>query len=502
MAVVLATTPASGLPVAGGSLLTRLTRQLILLPVRDVHIVVRDDGFRGLDGADGIDDLNGVGDLTGVRHTVTAGDGLAADLRIVAKVARASAGAVAIMAGDVVAHAEALAALLEHPSADTAAIVGDGEAGPLAPPVRTERGRVAAAGNSFHQVASANGTFRGVLRVGEQHLGALAEVADELARLAEGRHLGRAADTEVADLLLAGLVRAGVPVRAAAVGPLHCRRVAGKIAADTAIARLADVDEAEARLAASIKTDDGFFATFCVSSWSRHLVRPAARLSVTPNAVTGMSVGFAVIAAVWFSEGQRLGLIAGAVALYLSFVLDCVDGQLARYTRTFSALGSWLDGISDRVKEYVVYAALALGYAAAAGGSGDIWVPAAAVMILQTLRHTIDFSYAGSVADAARADADGTPSFHLLAVPWDHEGETRPAAKGAGSSVLALSRQLDTGVAYWLKKIVVLPVGERMALIAVTAALFDARVTFLALLVWGGGAALYTLAGRIVRSFA
>lgn len=46
-----------------------------------------------------------------------------------------------------------------------------------------------------------------------------------------------------------------------------------------------------------------------------------------------------------------------------------------------------------------------------------------------------------------------------------------------------------------------LPIGERMALIAVTAAVFNARVTFVALLTWGGVAALYTVAGRIGRSF-
>ena len=37
---------------------------------------------------------------------------------------------------------------------------------------------------------------------------------------------------------------------------------------------------------------------------------------------------------------------------------DCVDGQLARYTRQFSKLGAWLDSIFDRTKEYVVFAGL------------------------------------------------------------------------------------------------------------------------------------------------
>ena len=41
------------------------------------------------------------------------------------------------------------------------------------------------------------------------------------------------------------------------------------------------------------------------------------------------------------------------------------------------------------------------------------------------------------------------------------------------------------------------PVGERLVLIAVTAAVFTPRTTFVALLVWGGVAGLYTLVGRL-----
>ncbi|MFC4058001.1 CDP-alcohol phosphatidyltransferase family protein [Planomonospora corallina] len=244
-------------------------------------------------------------------------------------------------------------------------------------------------------------------------------------------------------------------------------------------------DEDRARLEAAVKRDDGFFTTYCVSSWSPHLVRLAAELRLTPNAVTGVSVGLAALAAVWFSEGTREARIAGAVLLYLSFVLDCVDGQLARYTGAFSACGSWLDATFDRVKEYTVYAGLAAGYGVAPGGGSDaaqdVWRLAVAALVLQVLRHTLDSAYA-----AARppAPADGA--------------EAAPAG-----GVAVLSRRLERGaVARRLKRMIVLPIGERTALIAVTAAVFDARVTFLALLAWGGLATLYMLGGRMGRSMA
>jgi hypothetical protein len=54
----------------------------------------------------------------------------------------------------------------------------------------------------------------------------------------------------------------------------------------------------------------------------------------------------------------------------------------------------------------------------------------------------------------------------------------------------------------WAKRIIVLPIGERFALISLTAALGSPRLTFIALLVWGGIAALYAVPGRVLRSVA
>lgn len=490
VAVVLATTPAADLPCPDGtSLLERLARQLITLPVRDVHVVARPDGGH----------TNAATPYGSYRLPDTTSDGPAEDLRIIAETARTATSPLVVLAADVVAHTEALAVLLADPDRPTGAIIGpaagSGEPAPLHPPVRTESGRVVAAGNSFHEVERADGTFRGVLQVGEAHLEHLAEVAEELGELAGRGLLGPAGDAEVPGLLLTGLVRAGVPVRSVAIGALRCARVADRAAAAEAVGGLAEVDESRARLDAAIKTGDGFFTTFFVSSWSRHLVRLAAALGLTPNAVTGVSVGLALIAAIWFSAGHRAGLVAGAAALYLSFVLDCVDGQLARYTRRFSAHGGWLDGVCDRLKEFAVFVGLAFGYQAQSGESGGVWRLAVAAMILQVVRHMVDFSYAGSRADAGVVAGPRRP--------LTERAETDQATPPEAGPPVASSRSGGDGPftgAYWLRKIIVLPIGERVALIAVTAALFDARVTFLALLGWGTVALAYMSAGRIARS--
>lgn len=460
VAVVLANTPAARLVCDGGTVLGRLTEQLTSIPVA-------------------------------VRVVGRAGGDLAEDLREIAVVARAGSAPLAIISGDVVAHTQAIAGLLAYPGRGTGALVGPGGPGPS--PVRAEDDRVVAAGNSFHQLVGANATFRGVLQVGVADLRALASVAAELSDLARDDLLGGARDDEAADLLLAGLVRSGVRVAAVPLGRLHAERVAGQEAADAAFGRLGAVDEERARLDAAVKQDDGFFATYAVSTWSRHVVKAAAWLRLTPNGVTGISVGLALMAAIWFSSGTRAAQLAGGIALYLSFVLDCVDGQLARYTRQFSPMGAWLDATFDRVKEYVVYVGLAIGYSGGAVGGltgpDGIWALAVAAMLLQAVRHMIDFSYAGAVADAAKVGAAyQTP-----------RGTVAVAADGVG--LVRLAGRFEKGaVTRWAKRIVVLPIGERMALIAITAAFFNAHVTFVALLVWGGIAALYTLTGRIARS--
>jgi phosphatidylglycerophosphate synthase len=240
----------------------------------------------------------------------------------------------------------------------------------------------------------------------------------------------------------------------------------------------------DASLAAVVKTDDGFFATFFVSTYTPHLVRAAARLRLTPNLITVGALAGGLGAAATFATGSRAGLITGAVLLQLSFTLDVVDGQLARYLGASSPFGAWFDSMVDRTKEYVVYAGLAVG--SVRGFHQDVWALAGAALVLQVVRHMVDFSYA--------AGRDSPPT----SAPAQ---DGRAARLGRGA--IRLSGSTDQrGWTYWSKRIVVLPIGERLLLVSVTAAFFRPLVTFVALLVWGGFALAYLLAGRLLRSLA
>ena len=472
--------PAAALPYRTGpgepadppTLLARLCDRLATLNVPDVRVIGRPSGASVL-RADG--------------HFVTECADPAADLREIARVARYAEEPVLLLPADLVA-SDALLERLVHGSGTEAVTVPVTRAGRHGTAgARAAKGRIVAVDTGAGaftgpdpwtgSAVRVNAAVPGVLRFDPSGAHDVAEIAEDLAD--RDRDLAAADGTPRGDalvVLLAGLVRAGVPVAARPARDLVCRRAADPDAVAEARAELEWADGEGARLAASVKTDDGFFATFAVSSYSPRIVRWVAARGVTPDTVTGASAALALLAALWFSGGTRVGLVIGAVLLYLAFVLDCVDGQLARYTGRSSALGGWLDAVSDRVKEYAVYAGLAIGSAAAATGTsahaGDVWGLAVAALVLQTVRHMVDFSY------AAR---DGAP---------DQDGAVaRLSSRTSGVRAL-----------HWAKKILVLPIGERFALIALTAAFFDARVTFLALIVWGGVAAVYTLTGRVLRT--
>ncbi|HEY0538539.1 MAG TPA: CDP-alcohol phosphatidyltransferase family protein [Actinoallomurus sp.] len=522
--------PTAGLALRGGSVVGRLLAQLESLDVADRRVITRPEV---------------AGELRELGCDVIESKGLAEDLREIARVARAAAEPMLIVHGDVVAHREVFTRLVLNSKAPASAAatrvrsIGDA---PSRPVMRIRRGRITSAGTRFHQVTDPNALFRGVLRVSELETQTLASVADGLAELVDlpdglteispVRVLWTApdetpdADAEAEDtalpavlgstpvtgddapaLLLTGLVRSGVKVTGRGSRELLCERVLDQTQAEAAQRSVDAVDEDRVRLDAAVKNNDGFFTTYAVSTYSRYIARWCAKRGWTPNGVTAISMGISVVAAAWFATGHRWGMVLGGVCLYFAFVFDCVDGQLARYSRQFSTLGAWLDATFDRAKEYTVFAGLAVGSTAAAVGSsvhgGDVWYLAVAALTLQTGRHMVDFAFGAS---KRRTPPEPIPVLPL-AMPEDsvldvpEPAKSRPKGGGLGHlAVWVSARSEKVRVFHWFKKIIVLPIGERFALIALTAAIFNAKVTFIALLTWGSLAAAYTIGGRLMRS--
>ncbi|MFF6906778.1 DUF5941 domain-containing protein [Streptomyces sp. NPDC012389] len=277
-------------------------------------------------------------------------------------------------------------------------------------------------------------------------------------------------DRTVPGRIAVALEAEGTAVQRPALGSLVATvpTDAGQEAA--AAAEVAAVDDEAVRLRSAVKAHDGFFTTFCISPYSRYIARWCARRNLTPNQVTTASLITALIAAGSAATGTRGGYIAAGILLLVSFVLDCTDGQLARYSLQYSTMGAWLDATFDRAKEYAYYAGLAIG---AVRGGDDVWVLALGAMVLQACRHVVDFSFNEANHDAV--------------------ANTSPTA--------ALSDKLDSvGWTVWARRMIVLPIGERWAMIAVLTAFTTPRIVFYALLVGCALAACYTTAGRLLRS--
>jgi phosphatidylglycerophosphate synthase len=110
----------------------------------------------------------------------------------------------------------------------------------------------------------------------------------------------------------------------------------------------------------------------------RGLVVPVAlafgKVGLTPNALTLIGFGIAVVAAL-LAAGQSW-LLAGILVVF-GGVFDLFDGALARATNTTSRLGAFMDSVFDRWGEGVVYVGIAAGCVAASFDVGIVLTAAA-----------------------------------------------------------------------------------------------------------------------------
>ncbi len=83
---------------------------------------------------------------------------------------------------------------------------------------------------------------------------------------------------------------------------------------------------------------------------------------LTPNIITLFSFVTAVISALFIISGGAVNFAIAAVLIHLSHVLDCMDGQMARYRNTLSLAGSFFDKATDQIQIVIWFGSV--GYAA------------------------------------------------------------------------------------------------------------------------------------------
>ena len=314
--------------------------------------------------------------------------------------------------------------------------------------VRVTGDRVAGASSKFHKAEGGNHTFVGILRLSQNQRSAI------IATLTEVKN----SETygEAIDLVLVALVRAAVFVAPASLTAAPYIRSTDEAAKVKVQEEINGLNIARLRLKMANRANDGFFSVFVLRKFSKLFTWAAVRLKMTPNQVTLISFAIGLLSAYEFSVGTFWTIFTGAILLQLSIIVDCVDGELARYTRQFSTLGAWLDAITDRIKEYLVFFALAYG---AAKNGRDLWIPAMFMMVFQTFRHLSDYNF---------ARINKVRSTNLPVIDFNQ----------ASDGFVPVDKVKKSRLEYWAKKAIQFPIGERWLVISAASIIGGAGFTF------------------------
>jgi phosphatidylglycerophosphate synthase len=150
------------------------------------------------------------------------------------------------------------------------------------------------------------------------------------------------------------------------------------------------------------------------------LARALLPTPVSPNLVTIASMVVGVYGAYLIVADVPYHFQWAALCAFLSTVLDCADGQLARMRKTSSVIGRMLDGTAD----VIVTAAILIGggyHLYFKYGAGNVWLGWAAVLF--TLVAGVATSIQTTLFDHYKT------VFMKLAVPGFKEAESYPEAR-------------------------------------------------------------------------
>ena len=335
--------------------------------------------------------------------------------------------------------------LTDYPRTVTTALVAKAKNGET----RVSQGRISGASSGYHEVGHGNHTFLGIIRLSQFQR---QEIIETLLKVKDTNYSG-----SVIDLILVALVRAALVIAPAEVAGAPFIRSADGNERHATQNQIVALNDARLRLKLANRANDGFYSVFFLRKISKLFTWLAVRLKMTPNQVTLISFAIGLFSAYEFSKGNFWGIFAGAVLLQLSIIIDCVDGELARYTRQFSQLGAWLDAITDRIKEYLVFFALAYG---AAKNGQDLWIPAMGMMLFQTFRHLSDYNF---------ARINKIRSTHLEPLAFDLKND----------GFVSVEREKRNRFEYWAKKALQFPIGERWLVISASAVIGGAQLSFI-----------------------
>lgn len=122
------------------------------------------------------------------------------------------------------------------------------------------------------------------------------------------------------------------------------------------------------------------------------LVKAIYRTSLTPNQLSIFSMVLGVAAGILLGTGGPAAAVVVVVLLFLSVVVDCADGQLARLKKNGTHMGRVVDGAIDYVVGAAMYLGLGFGFASALENPVRGWLLVAAAAASNII-HSVVFDY-------------------------------------------------------------------------------------------------------------
>lgn len=123
------------------------------------------------------------------------------------------------------------------------------------------------------------------------------------------------------------------------------------------------MNEKFTRLWATKNKDDEWWSSFVTSPLAIAVNYFVVDIKwLTPNLITLFSFIVAIIATLFIIAGGTVNFFVAAFLIHLSHILDCMDGQMARYRKTMSVSGAYFDKVTDQIQ--VTFWFGAMGYAA------------------------------------------------------------------------------------------------------------------------------------------
>lgn len=217
------------------------------------------------------------------------------------------------------------------------------------------------------------------------------------------------------------------------------------------IAELRPVVQPEAHLQRS--GEEHWAGRLYMRRLSPHITRIFLAAGLSANAVTALMLPVGLLAALAVSFPGVLPALAAVLLIQLQLLLDCCDGEVARWRRTFSPKGIYLDQLGHYVTEAALAAALGVradgGWDSLGGWTALGLLVAVLILILKAETHLVGLARARS-GKPVRDAPDNAPATSTSRLPLREGVRLLPFLRpfhAVEASLLALAAAIGDSLA-------------------------------------------------------